>query len=168
MKPIASYCATALLFVLVLGITVARPEEEGSHTKAGKKKEPTAELNGAALMALLRSRVPLVLLDARGKADQVIRGAKLIAAEPTSGEVAAAVDEKGALVVVYCTDTRCPLRRKLSDRLRSLGYSNVIEYPDGIAGWVRAGYPVQDIPRQPATSPKGKGSPRKPEGSGRR
>jgi rhodanese-related sulfurtransferase len=30
-------------------------------------------------------------------------------------------------------------------RAKSLGYANVFEMPDGIAGWVKAGKPVQHI-----------------------
>lgn len=100
-----------------------------------------------ALAALLRSHVAVTVLDARtGQADD---GRRLPGAEDASmpatveaGDVAEAIPDKDALVITYCTDLKCGASHKLAERLRALGYANVIEYREGIEGWVKAELPV--------------------------
>ncbi len=41
-----------------------------------------------------------------------------------------------ALLVTYCTNLKCPASRALAARLTALGYTHVLEYPEGIEGWV--------------------------------
>jgi rhodanese-related sulfurtransferase len=83
-----------------------------------------------------------ILLDARsGKFDDGYRipGAKSLNGQSTAEEAAAVIPTKDSLVVTYCSNLQCPASKALADRLVSLGYSNVYEYPEGIAGWRAAG-----------------------------
>jgi rhodanese-related sulfurtransferase len=107
-----------------------------------------ATINTAGLKALLDADAKLTLLDARsGKYDdgRRIPGAKQLTGEATAEQAAAAVSDKNGLVVTYCSNPKCPASARLAKRLKELGYTNVIEYPAGIAGWTDAGNPVNKV-----------------------
>lgn len=94
---------------------------------------------------LLRSGVPLVLLDARsGKWDdgRRIPGAKSLNEGSSEKEIARAIRGKDTLVVTYCANVKCQASPKLAKKLHELGYENILEYPQGIDGWEAAGHKV--------------------------
>ncbi|HOT27162.1 MAG TPA: rhodanese-like domain-containing protein [Candidatus Ozemobacteraceae bacterium] len=100
------------------------------------------------LKALLSSGVPLHILDARsGKYDdgRRIPGAKSLNAESKVSTILRMLPEKEALIVTYCSNLKCPASGKLFEHLKSLGYKNLIEYPEGIQGWLSAGHEVETI-----------------------
>ena len=105
-----------------------------------------AELTTNALASLLGSGKKVTLLDARsGKWDdgRRIPGAKALAANATTAQVAAAAGlDKDAPIVTYCTNLKCGASKRLATALRTLGYTNVREYPEGIDGWQEAGKTV--------------------------
>jgi rhodanese-related sulfurtransferase len=110
---------------------------------AASAKVPTLETS--ALAALIQAKTPLVLLDARsGKWDDGRRlpGAKQLHPKATEAEAAKLIPAKDSLVVTYCSNVKCQASPQLAKRLRGYGYTNVIEYPQGIDGWVEAGHPV--------------------------
>lgn len=120
----------------------------GAEGKEGAIKAETAEpsLNTAGLKALLDSGTRLALLDARtGQWDdgRRIPGAIALSADSTDEEIARALPDKNALIVTYCGGVKCPASRRLAHRLGALGYKNLVEYPEGIAGWVEAGHAVE-------------------------
>ncbi len=105
-----------------------------------------ATVETAALAVLVKSGVPLVLLDARtGKFDdgRRIPGAKQLSPKATAEDAAALIKAKDSLVVTYCANTKCPASGHLAERLKELGYTNVLEYPQGIEGWTKAGLSVE-------------------------
>jgi rhodanese-related sulfurtransferase len=105
-----------------------------------------AQIDTAALAILLRSGVPVVVLDARtgeyfdGKR---IPTARNLASDCSVSEAKKVIGSKNALVVTYCTNLHCPASTMLYGHLKELGYENVLEYHDGIAGWAAAGFPVE-------------------------
>lgn len=121
----------------------------GAACKAGKKAGHTvkapeaAHIDTDALAVLLRANVPLTVLDARGpKVETWIPGATPVKTDVPEAELARLVPSKGSLVVTYCASPSCPASSYLAKHLRKLGYENVLEYPQGIAGWQAAGHPV--------------------------
>ena len=101
-----------------------------------------AELNTSALKVLLRAEVPLLVLDARSAEfddGRRIPGAKQLSPKAAEEEAAALIKSKDQLIVTYCNNPKCPASRNLFKRLKEFGYKNVIEYPYGIQGWVKAG-----------------------------
>lgn len=46
-------------------------------------------------------------------------------------------------IVLYCSNTYCGDSTDVQARLRSLGYTNVVVFPDGWDGWKTAGYPEE-------------------------
>jgi rhodanese-related sulfurtransferase len=142
-----------------VGLTELRAEGTGSGTgdgdKAGKCTEQTCpaaktavkhpEIGTEHLQTLLRSGVPLVVLDARtGKYDDGTRipGARSLSPAADAETAAKAVPSKETLVVTYCAGTHCPASGMLANHLSELGYKNIFEYPQGIEGWVKAGQEV--------------------------
>ena len=110
-------------------------------------KEPA--INTGALAALQRAKVPMIVLDARtGKFDDGRRlpGAKALSPEAKDAEVTALLPDKQALIVTYCVGVKCPASHLLGEKLRGLGYVNVLEYHEGIEGWTAAGNAVEQAP----------------------
>ncbi|MCX7004870.1 MAG: rhodanese-like domain-containing protein [bacterium] len=87
----------------------------------------------------------VVVVDARtAKYDdgKRIPGAITVPADATAEQITAALPDKSAKVVVYCTSPKCPASAKLAKTLVKYGYTAVQKYPDGIEGWVAAGKPT--------------------------
>jgi rhodanese-related sulfurtransferase len=116
--------------------TIAEPEKLAATRPA--------VIGTEALGVLVRAGVPMVILDARGgQGDARVRGAHVVPAKPDEKTVAALVPNKDALIVTYCGGPKCPLSVNLAAHLRGFGYRNVLEYREGIEGWVAAGLPVE-------------------------
>ena len=100
-----------------------------------------------SLAALLQSDDKPVIFDARGKggfSKGHIPGARHLSAAAAEEAIKKAVgDDKSAAIVTYCGSVKCPASSKLAGKLRKLGYTNVTEYPEGIAGWSKAGNKVE-------------------------
>jgi len=99
------------------------------------------EINTGALAILIRLKVPMVLLDARGAkaaAKGTIPGAKPLSPMAADEQIAKAAPDKDALVITFCASVDCGASRKLATRLRAMGYKNVLEYPQGMKGWTAA------------------------------
>ena len=112
---------------------------------AAEAAKDESTISTAALAALRRAKLPLVVLDARtGKFDdgRRIPGAKSLSAAATAEQAAALIKTKDTLVVTYCSNLKCPASSYLAKRLAKLGYKNVIEYAHGIDGWTKAGNAV--------------------------
>ena len=108
--------------------------------------EAKLSIDAKGLKALLDTKAPMVLLDARsGKYDdgQRIPGAKQMNPDATDADIAKAAPSKDALIVAYCTSLKCPASKMLAENLVKLGYKNVIKYPGGIEEWVKLGNPVE-------------------------
>ncbi len=110
-----------------------------------EKTEAPATINTLGLKTLVNSGVPLIILDARsGKYDDGRRlpGALSLNSESKPEDISKVIPTKEALVVTYCANLKCPASHALYSHLKTLGYTNLIEYPEGIEGWVEAGNPV--------------------------
>lgn len=108
--------------------------------------EPT--ISTAGLVALWKARVPFTLLDARsGKWDDGSRlpKARALAADAPEQTIRRMLRNRNRLIVTYCASLTCPASAALTKRLKSLGYTNVIEYPYGIEGWKEMGLPVHQV-----------------------
>jgi len=43
-------------------------------------------------------------------------------------------------IIVYCASPDCPASPQAAETLKEMGYSNVYDFEDGIAGWLDANY----------------------------
>jgi len=107
-----------------------------------------AEINTSALKTLIDSGVQVTLVDARtGKFDdgRRIANALNISPEAKDDDIQRALQSKDAMIVSYCANLKCPASRLLAAKLVTLGYKHVLEYPQGIEGWVGEGNPVTQV-----------------------
>jgi rhodanese-related sulfurtransferase len=91
----------------------------------------------------LAAGAPLLLIDARGRADyeqEHIPGAVSVPLP----KIAAAGKLPGVPrdyeIVVYCGMETCPLSRDAARALAGFGYTNVRDMRAGLVGWKQAGY----------------------------
>lgn len=45
-------------------------------------------------------------------------------------------------IVVYCANADCEASPTAAQKLDEMGYTSVVDFEDGYAGWRRAGYPL--------------------------
>jgi len=105
-----------------------------------------ALIDTATLAVLVRAKAPVVLLDARSEEHdngERIPGAKNLPPNSSAYEVDKAVGSKKTLAITYCSNLQHSASMKLFRHLKNLGYENVLQYSDGLAGWKAAGYPIQ-------------------------
>lgn len=123
----------------------ARPvKPEG--TPPSLVQESEGLVNTPGLLALVKSRAPMAVFDARAPEwddGNRIPGARWLSPTSTPAEIRKHVKSQDQLIVTYCAGFTCPASKQLSEHLKKLGYTNVLEYPEGIAGWVKAGLPVE-------------------------
>jgi len=114
--------------------------------KLYKKLKHGPYINITVLENLLESNLPMVLLDTRtGKWDDKTRipGAQSLNDKSTKDEVEKVIKNKDTLVIVYCTNLKCPASNNLYIHLKKLGYKNILKYPFGIEGWLEAGNDIE-------------------------
>lgn len=119
--------------------------------KCSMMTKPMAEINTAALKSLIDSGVELTLVDARtGKFDdgRRISNALNLSPEAEVEEIQRVLKSKDAMIVSYCANLKCPASRQLASRLTALGYKHVLEYPQGIEGWVNEGNAITQGAKQ--------------------
>lgn len=51
---------------------------------------------------------------------------------------------KNQLLIIYCSDPDCHLAIDLAYELRNPDYTRVLIFHEGMAGWLKAGYPVAE------------------------
>jgi rhodanese-related sulfurtransferase len=106
-----------------------------------KKAVSGGTLDTGALVALMKSRAPMTLIDARSDTQgKTLPGAKTLCNKTLgcSKTLADTLGSRDRLVVTYCSGPKCSASTKMAARLRKAGYENVIEYRHGIAGWTKA------------------------------
>ncbi len=111
--------------------------------QAKADKHAYTVIDTAAVEAAVAAKATIV--DARGGKfldDRRIPGAKVLSAKSSEAQITAALPDKDATIVAYCTNKKCPASKMLAAKLVTMGYKNVQKYPDGIDGWEAAGKTV--------------------------
>jgi rhodanese-related sulfurtransferase len=88
----------------------------------------------------------VVLVDALGASyyeQQHLPGAVNLVAEDVAERAAELLPDKGAAIVVYCSNPACGNSQAVANKLADLGYTNVRKYREGIQDWVEAGLPTE-------------------------
>lgn len=87
-----------------------------------------------------------ILFDARNDDEYRkghIKGARNIPALDAGKHFAGlAVIPRDTLIIVYCSNSECPLGRSLAEFLGVMEFKNLLLYDDGWDGWQKAGMPV--------------------------
>lgn len=104
-------------------------------------------INTKELKQKMDNKEDFALLEVLGPetfAEYHIPGAKNVPVDDTfETNVVNVVPDKNKLVVVYCRDIECHASAKAARRLEALGYTNILEYHMGKAGWRNIGLPVE-------------------------
>jgi len=106
-----------------------------------KKASTGGTISTGALAAILKSKAPVTLIDARqGAQEKVIPGARTLGSEALgcSRTLAKTVGPRSRLVITYCSGPKCSASTKMAAGLHKAGYQNVIVYKEGLAGWTKA------------------------------
>lgn len=117
-----------------------KPAACGAEDGTTVAKAKTGHISTGALVAMMKAKVPMTIVDARKEAKNPIPSAKSLCEKSAGCEatLAKTVGPKDRLVVTYCAGPKCSASTKMAARLRAAGYTNVVEYSDGIEGWKTA------------------------------
>ena len=114
------------------------------------------QLDTAGLRAQLKARPETLVIDVRTPAELNLLGGYIAAprfANVTRGwlefQIETVVPDKNTPIVVYCGVSQ--RSSMAADTLIRLGYTNVKNYRDGFFNWKRAGLPVQQFDKAPAS-----------------
>lgn len=131
-------------------VNKASAKADCAPANCGEKVKNTAlkEVDTAKLSAMLAANEVDYVLDARSAEyddGQRLPGAMVMTAGLSADEVAGVIPAKDNTIVTYCSSVKCSASSKLASHLRGLGYTNVIEYPEGLAGWQKAGNKIEKV-----------------------
>ena len=101
------------------------------------------------LWSSIQANEKLTLIEALSQ-DEFDKGHIAGAIRMTKDEVEAQapklLTDKNARIVVYCANLECNASPAVTGKLTSLGYTDVSDYKEGKADWIKAGHPVQPSP----------------------
>ncbi|MHB1084525.1 MAG: MBL fold metallo-hydrolase [Thiobacillus sp.] len=153
-------CLAAPAHAQNLSAVVNPPPEAPSITRAAQRQLDAAikrvpQLDTPGLLAQLKAQPTTVVIDVRSPAELDLSGyidVPLffnIDRGLLEYQIEASVPDKATPIVVYCgVSQRSPLA---ADTLIRLGYKNVKNYRDGFVNWKRAGLPIQQFDKVPAS-----------------
>src|SRR5512134_13483 len=75
-----------------------------------------------------------------------IPGAVLVPARLVGTKLPEVVKDKGRLVVFYCNGPNCTKTVKAAKAAIAAGYTNVLEYKEGLPGWGKSGRRTEGAP----------------------
>lgn len=138
-----------LITFSTISLSYAIDGERFLQSEEAVKNAAYGHIDAKGLKALIDSETFFILLDARGSKwndSNTLPRASLASYENTPEDFEAIIPQKETLIVLYCYSFNCPLSTKLAQKLVSLGYTNLLEYPGGLKEWRDiANYPVDDI-----------------------
>jgi len=122
----------------------------GTHSGGTTVSEPTtnpSSIDRDGVRAVLDAGTAIVVeaLPAPYYEDAHIPGAKNLPHDSDEATIAAVLPDRGATVVVYCSNLACQNSTMLSRRLVQLGYTDVRDYEAGKEDWITAGLPVVSV-----------------------
>ena len=139
-------------FALVAGLALVSGGP--TYAKDGTPPPPKAQINAPGLRALVRSRVPLTIVDARSNPRELIPNARIVYSRTSSVNVQRLLPNRSALIVIYDDGPTTPDTRVLADRLDQGRYTSVIRFTGGLAAWKKAGYNFMKVaPPTPKAAP---------------
>lgn len=120
-------------------VQVASKAQTQNQVKAQAKEVKTADV-----LKLIATDKTLVIIDARkveGVAQTgIIPNAKSLPADQVTAEALAKVaPNKNGNVVFYCSGPACSASKIGGQKAVELGYTNILEYTEGVEGWKKAG-----------------------------
>lgn len=134
-----------MLYTLLTFLLLAAPLAAQNATTSNTQQTKHKEIRGDQLKAWYDQNKPMTVLDARsGKYfdGTMLPKAIWMPSETSEKKMQSQLPSKSSLIVVYCSNTKCPASGWLYDKLTSLGYTNVYEYHEGLEDWMNRGFPT--------------------------
>ncbi len=94
----------------------------------------------------LDRRDNFVLLDARPEPafqKERLPGAINIPSDDIRADALRVLPDKNAEIIVYCGNAPCQRSNLAAERLLDMGYTNVRDYHEGKADWIKTGLPIE-------------------------
>jgi rhodanese-related sulfurtransferase len=106
--------------------------------------ETLTTISADALKDALESDRPPILINTLPRAAHEAKHIPGSINVPTDDmeRVEALIPNTDTPIVVYCASADCTASATAAQKLEEMGYTNVIDFEDGYAGWRRAGYPL--------------------------
>lgn len=130
---------------VLLGILLIAPFSVFAHDSHDSESQLYNHVHTDELKKMMDSGNALIILDARTKdRDDKNRlpGSHFLPYNSPDAEIKALIPNQDAVIVVYCSNIRCPESTFLSERLATLGYKHVYKYPEGLNDWIKKGYKI--------------------------
>jgi rhodanese-related sulfurtransferase/glyoxylase-like metal-dependent hydrolase (beta-lactamase superfamily II) len=152
---------TTVVQAQTLSAIVLPPPEAPSLTQTAQSvldavNARVPQLDTAGLLAQLKAQPETLVIDVRTPAELNLLGGYIDAprfANVTRGwlefQIETVVPDKNTPIVVYCGVSQ--RSSMAADTLIKLGYTNVKNYRDGFFNWKRAGLPVRQFDKAPAS-----------------
>lgn len=137
-KTMLSLTAFALLMMGAPASTFAHGADSDHH-------HAYEEIHADKIKEMLDAKETVIILDARTKDyddGNRLPGAKFLPYNSSDEAIEAAVPSKESMIIIYCTNPKCPASKFLAERMSTMGYTNLFKYPEGINDWIQKGYPV--------------------------
>lgn len=107
------------------------------------KKVSSRIINAKQLKKKIDSGDDFVLVDVLGTESfkwKHIPTSKDIDVDEIEDRAAKELPDKNEEIIVYCASKTCQASPNAARKLEEMGYTNVIDFEDGLAGWQEAGY----------------------------
>ncbi|MBF0543528.1 MAG: hypothetical protein HQM08_03800 [Candidatus Riflebacteria bacterium] len=121
----------------LVGTPTIRPEEPFS----------PPQLNTGTVEALIDSKAPLILVVASLERDnpRIIPGSQKLDASLPESEINKLLPQKDRMILIYDADPASKIRYDVFKKLKDLGYSNLIDFSEGLTGWINKGRKVENL-----------------------
>ena len=100
-------------------------------------------INTEELKKKIDTNEDFILVDVLGKESyegKHLPKAVNIPVDEIEGKVSSELPDKNKEVIVYCASTDCHASPNAAKKLEELGYTNVVDFEAGLAGWQEACY----------------------------
>lgn len=156
---LAGLAAAALLLTAPAARAGDHPAAKSEHPAAApaatapaatEAKVLEVEQLAALLEQAAKNKTPLFIYDANPDSLRKEKGMIPTAIRLSSSsdyDLALLPKNKADATVFYCSSTKCGASKSAAKRAIQAGYTNVHVLPAGIAGWVKAGKPVDKLPQ---------------------
>lgn len=136
------------MFYMLTACLLAMAPLAASESDSFSHESHHIEIDADTLHSWYEQNVQMTVFDARSTPyfdGALLPNATWVPADVMDEElIESKIPTKDSLVVVYCHGLDCPASGWLYDKLLSLGYTNIYEYPLGIDDWIERGYPYTE------------------------
>ena len=103
-------------------------------------------INKEELLEKIRRKENFHIVDVRDtddyKKEHIVGAVHLLISDMNRDNVEALFDKRD-LIVTYSQDVDCPAKNIAAEKLKDLGFTNVLGYQESWKDWKKAGYPTE-------------------------